>query len=100
MGCELIRRFIHSIIIETRYSCSEAVNSRPFGKWCHFSMQPRQQQAVACWAIKTGWPRIGVCLPSFAGSAGATLSRIKSQAWRIFARLTERSEGTPSPRKV
>ncbi len=25
---------------------------------------------VACWAINTGWPRIGVCLPSFIGSGG------------------------------
>ena len=35
------------------------------GMPCHFSVQPRQQVAVACWATNTGWPRIGVCLPSF-----------------------------------
>lgn len=33
----------------------------------HLFRQPRQQVAVACWAIKTGCPRMGVCLPSFCG---------------------------------
>ena len=80
-GFELIWRFIHSIIRETRYSCSVAVSSLCWGNLCHFSIQPRQQVAVACWAMKTGCPCIGVCLPSFAGSEGATISRIKSQAW-------------------
>ena len=46
--------FIHFIITETRYSCSDLVSSLCWGNLCHFSMQPRQQVAVACWAIKTG----------------------------------------------
>jgi hypothetical protein len=35
---------------------------------------------VACWAIKTGCPLIGVCLPSFFGYWGAILILIKSIA--------------------
>ena len=42
---------------------------------CHFARQPRQQQAVACCAMNTGCPRIGVCLPSFFGAAGASRKR-------------------------
>ena len=34
-------------------------------------MHPRQHVAVACWAMKTGCPFIGVCLPSFFGKSGA-----------------------------
>src|SRR3546814_9310905 len=46
---------------------------------CHLARQLRQHVAVACWAIKTGWPRIGVCLPSLTGSAGASrFSTIRS----------------------
>jgi len=54
---------------------------------CHFSRQPRQQVAVACWAMKTGWFRIGVCLPSLAGSAGANRSETNCPACsRIVSR--------------
>ena len=42
--------------------------------------QLRQQQAQACWAINTGCPRIGVCLPSFGMIAGASRIRMKSAA--------------------
>ena len=48
----------------------------------HFSRQLRQQVAVACWATKTGCPFMGVCFPSFIGSATASLSRMKSSACR------------------
>ena len=40
--------------------------------------QPRQQVAVACCAIKTGCPLIGVCFPSFGISAGTNLFSKKS----------------------
>ena len=43
----------------------------PGGMPCHLARHPRQQQAVACWAIKTGCPRIGVCRPSLGITAGA-----------------------------
>mgnify|MGYP005878469093 CR=1 FL=1 len=49
---------------------------------CHFSMQPRQQHPVACCAVNTGCPRIGVCLPSLGINAGASLLRTKSPACR------------------
>ena len=55
---------IHSIRTSTIYSCSCPDSSLPRGILCHFSRQPRQQVAVACWAIKTGCPFMGVCLPS------------------------------------
>ena len=45
----------------------------PLGIACHFSRQPRQQVAVACWATKTGCFPIGVCLPSLGGNAGPRL---------------------------
>ena len=35
----------------------------------------------ACWATKTGCPRIGVCLPSLAITAGARRLSTKSSAW-------------------
>jgi len=63
---------------DTRYSCSEGVNWQCCGSLCHFSMQPLQQVAIACWAINTVCPRIGVCLPSFVGSSGAGLCLIKA----------------------
>ena len=46
----------------------------------HLFKQLRQQQAQACWAINTGCPRIGVCLPSFGMIAGASRIRMKSTA--------------------
>ena len=50
----------------------------PFGTFHHFSRQLRQQQAHACCALNTGWPRMGVCFPSFGGFAGARRVRTKS----------------------
>lgn len=44
-------------------------------------MHPRQQVAVACWAMNTGCPFMGVCLPSFRIVAGAIRFAIKSLAW-------------------
>ena len=59
----------------TIYPCSLSVSSLPFGIPCHLKRHPLQHVAVACCAMKTGWPfgapRIGVWLPSFLGSAGA-----------------------------
>src|SRR5699024_3756690 len=67
-----------SIITFIMYSFCLGVSSFPARILCHFSRQPLQQVAVACWAIKTGWPRIGVCFPSFGITAGASLFSIKS----------------------
>ena len=79
-----ICRSIHAISTATAYCCSAIVNCLPAGIWCHLLKQPRQQQPVACWAMNTGWPRMGVCLPSFGISAGASLRATKSSAcWRI-----------------
>ena len=60
----------------TLSTCSicSSVSGFPRGIWCHFCRQPRQHVAVACWATKIGCPRIGVCRPSFFGSAGASRS--------------------------
>src|SRR3546814_1045409 len=66
-------------IAATTWRCSAASSRRPAGMPCHLARQLRQHVAVACWAIKTGWPRIGVCLPSLTGSAGASrFSTIRS----------------------
>ena len=54
----------------------------PFGTFHHLHRHPRQHVAVACWALNTGCPRMGVCLPSFGGLAGASRVRMKSSAWR------------------
>lgn len=61
----------------TAKCCSASVSSRPGGMPCHFWKHPRQQQAVACCARKTGWApwRIGVCFPSFGIWAGARRCR-------------------------
>ena len=56
--------------------------SVPSGTFHHLAMQPRQQQAQACCALKTGCPRMGVCLPSFGGCCGASFMRTKSSACR------------------
>ena len=55
---------IHAISTATAYCCSSPVSCLPAGIWCHLKKQPRQQQPVACWAMNTGCPLIGVCLPS------------------------------------
>ena len=58
----------------------------PFGTFHHLARQLRQQQAQACCALNTGCPRIGVCLPSFGGFAGARRVRTKSsQCLRIVS---------------
>jgi len=51
----------------------------PFSIPCQFWIHPRQHVAVACWAMNTGCPLIGVCLPSFFGTGCAILEFIKSQ---------------------
>ena len=56
--------------------------SVPSGTFHHLAMQLRQQHAQACCALKTGCPRMGVCLPSFGGCAGASFVRTKSSACR------------------
>ena len=62
--------------------CLSGLIGMPRGTFHHFSRQDRQQQAQACCATKTGWPRIGVCFPSFCGLAGASRMRIKSSQCR------------------
>ena len=71
---------IHAMRRLTIFCRWDSVNSQDSGTLYHLFRHPRQQQAVACIALKTGWPCIGVCLPSFAGFAGASLWRTKSSA--------------------
>ena len=78
--CRVPLRSIHAVNTATIYRCSSAVSSRPGGMPCHLARHPRQQQAVACWAIKTGCPRIGVCRPSLGITAGARRVHMKSAA--------------------
>ena len=54
-----------SALIQARMSSiakafSASVRACPGVMPCHFMRQVRQQQAVACWAVKTGCPFIGV----------------------------------------
>lgn len=73
-----ICRSIHPIINITMNSTSFSFSALPFSNPCHFWIYFRQQVAVACWAMKTGCPLIGVCFPSFLGYSGATLEFMKS----------------------
>lgn len=73
-------RIIHSIRKLTIFLCRSTDSSVFLGTFHHFSRHPRQHVAVACCALNTGWPRIGVCLPSFSGCAGARRCRTKSSA--------------------
>ena len=73
-------RLIHSRIKLTVFACCASESGIPCLTRHHFSMQPRQQQAVACIALNTGCPRTGVCLPSFAGTSAESFSRTKSTA--------------------
>ncbi len=77
-----IWRLIHSIRRFTIFSCCISLNSTPFGTRYHLFRQPRQQHAHACCAINTGWPCIGVCLPSFGITAGVKRCLTKSYACR------------------
>ena len=77
-----IWRAIHAISRFTIFSCWRALSSIPFGTRYHLLRHPRQQQAQACCARKTGWPCMGVCRPSFGMTAGASRCRTKSCAWR------------------
>ncbi len=52
--------------------------ARPSAMPCHFARHDRQHFAVACWAMKAGWHRVGVCWPSLRGWAGDSLAVIKS----------------------
>ena len=72
---------IHLITRSTTKPISLSLSTLPFSIWYHFFKHPRQHVAVACWAINTGCPFIGVCFPSFFGNAGANLVVIKSTAW-------------------
>jgi hypothetical protein len=62
--------------LSTASTCSISLSERgrPRKMPCHFSRHPRQHVAVACWTMKIGCPRIGVCRPSFRGAAGANRS--------------------------
>ena len=86
-GCRMRSRSIQAIIRSASRRISSSVSSLPRGIWCHFSMHPRQHVAVACWAVNTGCPRQGVCLPSFTGLAAPTRERNSSQAWRSMVVL-------------
>ena len=80
----LFHRFIspsiHVMMTSTRYSCCTLLNSLPGRILCHLYMHPLQHVAVACCAMNTGCPRIGVCFPSLGITAGASLFAIKSSA--------------------
>ena len=79
-------RLIHSRIRLTVFVCCASESGTPRPTLHHFSIQPRQQQAVACIALNTGCPRIGVCRPSFAGTAAESFARTKSAfgfVWRL-----------------
>ena len=78
----LSRRAIHSTRKSTALRCCADESGRCRGTFHHFSMQPRQHIADPCIALKTGCPRMGVCRPSFFGSAGASFIRTKSSACR------------------
>ena len=86
-GCRMRSRSIQAMIRSASRRISSSVSSLPRGIWCHFSMHPRQHVAVACWAVNTGCPRQGVCLPSFTGLAAPTRERNSSQAWRSMVVL-------------
>jgi hypothetical protein len=58
---------IQSMINAMIRSCSSRVRWCLSAIPCHFLRHPRQQVAVACCAMKTGWPRIGVWRPSLRG---------------------------------
>ena len=75
-------RSIHSIRKSTIRDWRSGGISVPGGTFHHLAMQPRQQHAQACCALKTGCPRMGVCLPSFSGCDGASFVRTKSSACR------------------
>ena len=67
--------------------------SVPLGTFHHFSRQLRQQQAQACCALNTGCPRIGVCLPSFGGFAGA--SRVREYFTGMAKYAAQLAHGRP-----
>ena len=75
--------------------------SVPFGTFHHLERQSRQQQAQACCALNTGCPRIGVCLPSLGGFAGARRVRMKSSQWhtRRLSGVATHREATAPKRK-
>ena len=75
-------RTIHAMRKSAMPNCRSSGMATPRGTFHHFARQSRQQQAQACWALKTGCPRIGVCLPSFGGFAGARRVRMKSSQCR------------------
>ena len=81
-----ISRSIHAMRKSTMPCCRSAGMATPCGTFHHIARQSRQQQAQACCATNTGWPRIGVCLPSLGGLDGARRVLTKSsQCARINA---------------
>ena len=76
--CLSISRPIHAIRKSTMRDWRSGGMSVPFGTFHHFDRQSRQQQAQACFALNTGCPRIGVCLPSFGGFARLSRSLFAS----------------------
>jgi len=72
---------IHPITKYTKNPISSSVSALPFSILYHFFRHPRQHVAVACCAMKTGCPFIGVCFPSFLGLGGAKRDVMKSAAW-------------------
>lgn len=75
-------RAIQAMMRFTTFRCRSGESSTPRGTLHHLFRHPRQQVAVACCAVKTGCPRIGVWRPSFGGQAGASRCRTKSSAWQ------------------
>ncbi len=83
----LFCRSIHPIINAITKSTSSTFSALPFSIPCHFEMHPRQQVAVACCAMNTGCPLIGVCLPSFFGKSGAILVFTN---WKVCSLMVSR----------
>ena len=89
LGCffyfSSICRPIHCISTSTIQPCSASDNGLPFGIPCHFSRQPLQHVPVACWprnmGCPCGAPRMGVCFPSFFGSAAESRFSTICAAW-------------------
>ena len=94
-------RSIHVIRKSTMRDWRSGGMSVPFGTFHHFERQSRQQQAQACCALNTGCPRMGVCLPSLGGFAGARRVRMKSSQWhtRRLSGVATHREATALKRK-
>jgi hypothetical protein len=88
--CSSIHPITNPITNPTTNPISSSERFLPFSIRCHLYRHPRQQVAVAYWAMNTGCPLLGVCLPSFLGTAGANRVVMKSIAWdRMVSMLLE-----------